>query len=83
MATHMFRVGAAVSLNFSDGNTVPNRRFVVEAQMPPVGTSLQYRIRSEAEGFSRVAVEHQLSLFGSSSTAVSPKSGLPHKGEAD
>jgi hypothetical protein len=37
-----------------------NNHYVVEALMPPVGTQLQYRIKSEAESFRRVVVELQL-----------------------
>ena len=62
---HLFSVGSAVSLSSSASAQRPPGKFIIEAQMPPVGTSLQYRIKSEAEGFRRVAIEHELVLFGS------------------
>lgn len=33
--------------------------------MPPIGSHLQYRIKSKSELFRRVIAEHQLSRFGS------------------
>ncbi len=63
MATHVFDVGSAVSLTADWKPAQKAGRYIVEAQMPPLGTLPQYRIKSEAEGFRRVVVEHQLSSF--------------------
>ena len=65
MSTHIYAVGDEVSLDFHGGN--PQSKldpFVIEARMPPVGTSLQYRVKSSSETCRRVVAEHQLSLFG-------------------
>ena len=65
MSTHLYAVGESVSLNFHNGNMFSKLDpFVIEAQMPPVGTSLQYRIKSRLEACRRVVSEHQLSTFG-------------------
>ncbi len=83
MATHLFRVGSIVSLNSTDGRPFPKSFFRVEAQLPPLGTSLQYRIKSESEGFSRVVVEHQLtSLDAPPVTAPGREASVLH-GEED
>ena len=59
---HRYRVGTVVYLQPTGGDMLPPERpYRVEAQMPPVGTSLQYRIRSDAEGFSRVVPEYLVS----------------------
>jgi len=66
MSTHRYAIGESVSLNFHNGNFFSKLDpFVVEAQMPPVGSSLQYRIKSRLEPCRRVVAEHQLSAFGS------------------
>ena len=66
MSTHLFAIGDIVSLNFHEGNFFSKLDpFVIEAQMPPVGSHLQYRIKSKSELFRRVIAEHQLSQFGS------------------
>ncbi len=64
MLTHLYEVGTVVSLQ-GDGQTIPaTSRYVVEAQMPVVGTLLQYRIKGETEAFRRVVVEYRLTAFG-------------------
>lgn len=66
MSTHLFAIGDTVSLNFHEGHFFSKLDpFVIEMQMPPVGSSLQYRIKSKAELCRRVVPEHQLSVFGS------------------
>ena len=81
MAAHIFTVGSLVALN-ADG-PMPGKaaRYVVEAQMPPLGSSLQYRIKSEAEGFRRVAVEHQLRAFDAPLVSPQEQAFRPHPGE--
>ena len=64
MANHLYRVGTVVYLQPSEGNLLPRARpYMVEAQMPPVGTSFQYRVKSEAESFRRVVPEYLVSKF--------------------
>jgi hypothetical protein len=63
MPTHRFKIGSAVTLSGEGQPLSKASRYIVEAQMPPVGTQLQYRIKSETEGFRRVVVEHQLTPF--------------------
>ncbi len=59
--SHLYPVGATVICNVVAGHyNGKTDSFTVEAQMPPVGTSLQYRIKSETEMFRRVVAEHQL-----------------------
>ncbi len=82
MTAHLFRVGSIVSFNGSDGQAPSRSAFKIEAQMPPLGDVLQYRIKSEAEGFSRVVVEHQLSAAGGPVRPSSP-AARPHQGEED
>lgn len=66
MSTHLFAIGETVSLNFHEGSFFSKLdSFVIEAQMPPIGSHLQYRIKSKSELCRRVVAEHQLSLFGS------------------
>jgi hypothetical protein len=75
MPTHRFKIGSAVTLNAEGPSAATASRYIVEAQMPPLGTQLQYRIKSEAEGFRRVVVEHQLAPFPlSPATTPSPAS---------
>ena len=84
MAAHLYKVGTTVSLSLTDGQSVPkSSAFLIEAQLPPLGSSLQYRIKSQAEGFSRVVVEHQLTSFGSAPRMASAGVDRPHKGEED
>ena len=60
--THLYTIGTVVTCNVISGHVAGKTDlFTVEAQMPPVGTSLQYRIKSETEAFRRVVSEHQLS----------------------
>lgn len=81
--SHLYPVGATVTCSVLDGQVMNKAStFIVEAQMPPLGTALQYRIKNEAESFRRVVSEHQLSE-GASSTAVSPVAAPPHPGEQD
>ena len=62
--THLYTIGAVVKCNVISGHVASKTDFfTVEAQMPPLGTSLQYRIKSETESFRRVVSEHQLSAF--------------------
>ena len=65
MSAHLYQVGDVVSLNFDDGQFFSRMNpFTVEAQMPPVGDRLQYRIKSRSEEFRRVVPEHQINVFG-------------------
>ena len=66
MSNHLFAIGEVVSLNFHAGQFFSKLNpFTVEAQMPHLGASLQYRIKSKSEMCRRVVSEHQLSSFGS------------------
>ena len=84
MPSHLFEVGSIVTLDDGGAAIFKQSRYVVEAQMPPVGGSLQYRIKAEGEGFRRVVVEHQLSLLGATQMPTPDRrSNRPHPGEAD
>jgi hypothetical protein len=65
MSVHRDTVGSTVILSFDDGRPSPKlTSYTVQTQMPPIGTSRQYRIKSAAEGFSRVVVGNQISPTG-------------------
>ena len=68
MSSHIYAIGDVVSLNFHAGQFFAKLNpFTVEAQMPHLGASLQYRIKSNGETCRRVVSEHQLSTFGAQS----------------
>ena len=62
--THGHEVGDLVALN-RDGP--PAGHYVVEARMSPLGSSMQYRVESQAEGFRRVVLEHRMIVLGAAS----------------
>ena len=64
MSQHRFDIGSEVLLQTERGLSRRPGRYFVEAHLPPLGTALQYRVKSESEGFRRVVVEHDLSLPG-------------------
>ena len=65
MSAHLYQVGDVVSLNFDDGQFFSKLNpFTIEAQMPHVGSRLQYRIKSRSEECRRVVPEHQINTFG-------------------
>ena len=82
MPAHLYDIGSVVTLS-AVGPTAKAASYIVEAQMPPLGTSLQYRIKSEAEGFRRVVVEHELRSIDSSVASVTKETVLAHPGEAN
>ena len=57
-ATHRFAVGQAVRLK--SGFLPSGIDCVIVARLPPVGDSPQYRVRSEAEKFERMATQADL-----------------------
>ena len=62
MAMHRFRVGAIVYLQAGDGVVVSGaHRYLIEAHLPPLGTTLQYRVKSESEAFRRIVPEYLVS----------------------
>jgi hypothetical protein len=84
MATHIYVIGETVSLNFDDGQFFSKLNpFKIEAHLPPLGTSLQYRVKSESETCRRVVPESQLSSFGSQPNVAPTIFIGPHPGEAD
>jgi hypothetical protein len=61
--SHLYGVGELVVLDSRVGHFLKSDvAFKVIAQMPPLGIEFQYRIKSVAEPFERVASEHQLTL---------------------
>ncbi len=61
---HVYAIGELVSLDFHDGQFFSKLNpFTVEALLPPVGTSLQYRLKSGFELCRRVVPEHRLKSF--------------------
>ncbi|MFZ0558718.1 MAG: hypothetical protein WAM55_05460 [Methylovirgula sp.] len=59
--SHLYRIGEMVTLDWRAGYFPKSDGvFTVVAQMPPLGSELQYRIKSQSEPYARVAMEHQL-----------------------
>lgn len=71
MRQHSFAVGETVSYlpGQGDGSAVPGR-FTVVSRMPPLGTELQYRVKSALDGHERMVRESQLTA--SARTAPAP-----------
>jgi hypothetical protein len=60
-ASHLYRVGESVVLDLRAGYVLKSdAAFTVVAQLPPLGTDFQYRIKSVGEPHERVVLEHQL-----------------------
>ena len=63
MTKHIYSVGQRVSF---DGRAITYLRrtgvFTVTKLLPPEGTELQYRVKSEGEAHERVASEHELQV---------------------
>jgi hypothetical protein len=67
MALHKFKVGQLVDYTPpSQGLRASSREYKVLRLLPSEGPDLQYRIKSVAENFERVAKEHELSRRNSS-----------------
>jgi len=66
---HRYRIGEMVILD-SHGlySLKSSGTFTVLAQLPPLGSDLQYRVKSIGEPYARVVLEHQL-------TRASPRDG--------
>jgi hypothetical protein len=61
MSRHLYNVGEAVTLTPHSGNFLKTTGdYVVSAQMPPLGDTLQYRVKCVSEPYERVVAEHQL-----------------------
>ena len=65
--THCHEVGDLGALNHDGPSVGPAGHYVVEARMPPLGSSMQYRVKSQAEGFRRVVLEHRMIVLGAAS----------------
>lgn len=83
MSQHQFKVGSIVFLQSERGVSRQQGRYFVEAQMPPLGTALQYRIKSESEGFRRVVVEDQISSPDAEVTTAKAPAEMGLSGEED
>lgn len=80
---HRYAIGDVVSLDLHDGGSLKLNPFTVEARMPPVGVSLQYRIKSTVELCRRVVSEHQLSSVDDRPAAPTAVLVAPGFDEAD
>lgn len=61
MSSHIYSVGQHVSFDGRGGAYLKRAGiFTITKLLPPVGTELQYRIKSEGEAHERVASEHEL-----------------------
>ena len=69
MSRHLYDVGEAVVLIPHWGHYAKTAgAYVVSAQMPPLGSVLQYRIKCPSEPYERVVAEHQLDRLDPQST---------------
>ena len=62
---HLYDVGQLVDFRLAASKFSGTYR--VRAQLPPLGDIFQYRIKSDAEQFERVVLEHQISAINSAS----------------
>lgn len=64
MALHLFEIGQLVfyTPDLVRPNASASGTYTIVGILPDDNTGHQYRIRSEAEGFDRIAKEHELSL---------------------
>ncbi|UDL95661.1 hypothetical protein LGH83_05460 [Lichenihabitans sp. PAMC28606] len=84
MSTHRYSVGDSVVLDFQGEQLFAKLNpFTIEAQLPPVGSFLQYRIKSAVENFRRVAPEDKLSPVSNEPDAVLVEASPPYSGEED
>jgi hypothetical protein len=61
MTRHIYSVGQHVSFDGRGGTYLKRAGvFTITKLLPPVGTELQYRIKSDGEAYERVASEHEL-----------------------
>ncbi len=61
MPSHLYLVGQTVSVDGREQFYTKLNPFTVEAQLPPVGDILQYRVKSMSEYCRRVVREDRLS----------------------
>lgn len=61
MSSHLYAIGQNVSLDGQERLYSKLNPFTVEAQLPPVGDVLQYRVKSTSEYCRRVVREDHLS----------------------
>lgn len=61
MQTHLYAIGQNVSLDGQERLYSKLNPFTIEAQLPPVGNVLQYRVKSTSEYCRRVVREDHLS----------------------
>jgi hypothetical protein len=82
MSRHLFDVGQPVALTPHSGTYLktPNA-YVVSAQLPPLGDTLQYRIKCVSEPYERVVAEHQLNLLNEDAKALAEVAASPAKAE--
>jgi hypothetical protein len=82
MSRHLFDVGEPVALTPHSGTYLktPNA-YVVSAQLPPLGDTLQYRIKCVSEPYERVVAEHQLNRLNADAKALAEVVVSPAKAE--
>jgi hypothetical protein len=84
MASHLYAIGAVVSLDFQEERFFSKLNpFTVEAQLPSVGTFLQYRVKSASEVFRRVVPEDKLSSLEFQPDTTQAIVDVPYSGEED
>jgi hypothetical protein len=71
MNVHLYHVGEQVALTPHSGTYLKaSNAYVVSAQLPPLGDTLQYRIKCASEPYERVVAEHQLNRLDAAAKAL-------------
>jgi hypothetical protein len=70
---HRFKIGEEVALARGFGYVGAGAHYEVTALLPAARTHFQYRIRSKAEAFSRVASENELRPREASNGVINAK----------
>jgi hypothetical protein len=77
MTSHIYAIGQQVSFDRRIGTYLKRAGvFTVTKLLPPSGTELQYRVKSEGEAYERVASEHELHVAELGTPIVAGESRL-------
>jgi hypothetical protein len=69
MANHLYSVGEEVTLAEGLAKLLKATGFfTIKAKLPPLGDTLQYRIKCDDEPFERVVLEHQIEALDQASS---------------
>jgi hypothetical protein len=70
MSRYLFEVGEPVTLTpYSGAHLKTSNVYAISAQLPPLGDTLQYRVKCASEPYERVVAEHQLNRANADASA--------------